>query len=259
MKLNSVRVIIKKCMMLYVAFILLESMVCIFYKESYANIADDSLYMWDYFLYLFYVPDLTDYVTVHSMMNIPTAYIGLAIIASFIVGLTVESDNDALYVLYSQSRKTWIYGKIIGIMTAYTILAGILFLIVCIFGKFTQKFNNPDALFLMKTEFNIAELTNMWSIFVLIPLSLFTIGMVQLFVSLITSAVAGFIFSLVLYLFSMFITNPVFLGNGLIINRYCYFFNGGNTVLFVIVIDIVVLMAALTMSCLIVKRKDFLK
>lgn len=194
-------------------------------------------------------------------INIPAAYIGMAIFISYITGRYIFNDSAYMVLVKGRSRTAWIISK--SLTTGVQIgLVYIMALVVSLlFGGTGAGVEISRCMRLMKMENVLSQALEQPLFFVLtlvVPsVTAYAIAQIQIAVSLIFNNIAGFVTAMIIYLGSVFEYNILMLGNGCMVQRSQYFANEGFGVNMILLIDVVVILAAMGLQIFIAKKKDW--
>lgn len=195
-------------------------------------------------------------------IDIPLMYIGLMILLSYLTGNYMFHNNGYYTVVRMKSRVAWLFSKIINnIINIFVVYLLALFtawlfsdkklgihLIVC--GK------------LLRIDQCSLDTGHLLSVIALIYglgfLGAVTIAQLQITVSLLTKNISGFIASIAIYILSLFYVEAYMPGNSCMVQRTSVFMEGGFSPIMLVVIDIVLIAAAIAADIVIIGRKDML-
>lgn len=232
-------------------------MVSMYYHSQFSQRTGENMHSFDYLLYLFKGADIINRNLISAKLDIPVMYLGMALGVSYITGRSLYSENDHIILTYSQSRNGWLNSKVAGYMIcSFMIIAGVTFT-GGMAGGFDMTFYSQDNSFLIQYDYN--KITGVWQMLVYIGtiyITYMSVMMLQIMLSLLINRITGFICVMALYIASVFINTPAFIGNGAMLIRYNAYSEDGAGLLTYFIIDMVILIMSYIVSNIIIRHKD---
>lgn len=194
-------------------------------------------------------------------IDIPVAYIGMAIFISYIAGRYIFNDSAYTVLVKGRSRTAWIISKSITMGVQIGLVYIMALVVSLLFGGTGAGVEIARCTRLMKMENVLPQALEQPLFFVLtlvVPaVTAYAIAQIQIAVSLIFNNIAGFLTSMVIYLGSVFEYNILMIGNGCMVQRSRYFADGGFSIKMTLLIDIAVILAAMALQIFIAQKKDW--
>lgn len=195
------------------------------------------------------------------MLNIPVAYIGMAIFISYITGRYIFNDSVYTVLVKGRSRIAWMVSKSLttGVQIAlvYIMALGVSLL----FGGTEAGIEISRCTKAMKIENVLPQALEPPLFFVLTLLvpavTAYAIAQLQIAVSLIFNNITGFITAMIIYFGSVFEYNLLMLGNGCMVQRSHYFMDNGISVKMILLLDASVILAAMAVQIFTAQKKDW--
>lgn len=218
----------------------------------------------DYYMFLFGgMKEITKKeLNSNMIIDIPTMFLGTAIILSFITGNFCFKNSSYVTITRTKSRYAWILSKVICnvivVTSVYVTIAFIGFL-----------FSNKDITFssqLCKSVMGVSKIsldtTNVIKtllVMVATPcLCAISISQLQITISLAVNEISAFILIIAIYVVSLFYNVIWLSGNGCMVQRYSYFCENGVDVKSIVIYDIIVIAVCILADIFIIKNKNIL-
>lgn len=194
-------------------------------------------------------------------INLPLAYVGIAICISYITGRYIFNNSAYTVLVQGRSRTAWIVSKSLTTGVEIALVYGMMLVVSLLFGGAGGDVEISRCAKLMKIDSvqpQALEQPLFLVLTLLVPaVTAYAIAQLQIAVSLIFNNVAGFITAILIYFGSVFEYNLLMLGNGCMVQRSLYFMDNGLSVKMILLLDMVVIIAAIAAQIAAARKKDW--
>lgn len=196
-----------------------------------------------------------------GQINIPVAYIGIAVFISYITGRYIFKDNVYTVLIRGQSRTAWIVSKSLTTGVQIVLVYIIALAVSLLFGGTEAGVEISRCKGFMKIE-NVRPEALEQPLFLVLTLvvpavTAYAIAQLQIAVALIFGNITGFITAIIIYFGSVFEYNILMLGNGCMVQRSLYFMDNGLSVKIILLLDVFVILAAMAVQIFTARKKDW--
>lgn len=240
---------------LLVGTTVLFMLACLYFAGACGRLGETG-YWGDYMLYIFRGMYVIDSSQTGRNIDIPAMHIGLALIFTYIGFRYISSDISVVTAVRFSSRRRWLVGKILSnvcvIVSVYA--AGIL--VSGIWSGFTVGFNEKIDRKLMKVDLIPADFNQVWVYLLGCLLATVSVCMFQMTFSFLFNYITGIVVTLFVYIFSIFDSSIIWLGNGIMMQRWEIFRAGGISIAAGYGLALAVGIISMAVMAVMVRRKD---